>query len=186
MNDSEQDLIQQAARGDRQAFGTLVRVHQARVFHFLRRLLGSADEAADLTQETFIRAFQALPRWRPEARLQTWLLQIARNAALDTLRQRQRYVDVAPEKLAEPVDPAPSPLSRLQTGRDLVLLERLLARLPHEQREILLLREVEGLAYDELAATLQLAAGTVKSRLARAREALLHGYRQANGGTLDD
>ena len=90
MNDSEQDLIQQAARGDRQAFGTLVRVLQARVFHFLRRLLGSADEAADLTQETFIRAFQALPRWRPEARLQTWLLQIARNAALDTLCQRQR------------------------------------------------------------------------------------------------
>lgn len=66
------------------------------------------------------------------------------------------------------------------------MLERLLARLPHEQREILLLREVEGLSYDELAATLQLNAGTVKSRLARAREALLHGYRQANGGILDD
>ena len=76
---------------------------------------------------------------------------------------------MAPEEQAEPVDPAPSPLSRLQSARDLALLERLLARLPHEQREILLLREVEGLAYDELAATLQLNAGTVKSRLAPAR-----------------
>ncbi len=186
MNECEQELIQQAVRGDRQAFGALVRAHQARVFHFIRRLLGSTDEAADLTQETFIRAYQALPRWRPEARLQTWLLQIARNAALDLLRQRQRHVVLAADEQAEPIDPAPSPLSRLQSARDLEMLERLLARLPHEQREILLLREVEGLSYDELAATLQLNAGTVKSRLARAREALLHGYRQANGGILDD
>lgn len=153
MNESEQDIIQQAANGDRQAFGALVRAHQARVFHFIRRLLGSTDEAADLTQETFIRAYQALPRWRPEARFQTWLLQIARNAALDALRQRRRYADAPADEQAEPVDPAPSPLRRLRSARDLVLLERLLARLPHEQREILLLREVEGLSYDELAAT---------------------------------
>lgn len=186
MNESEQDIIQQAANGNRQAFGALVREHQARVFHFIRRLLGSTDEAADLTQETFIRAYQALPRWRPEARFQTWLLQIARNAALDALRQRRRYADVPADEQAEPVDPAPSPLRRLQSARDLMLLERLLARLPHEQREILLLREVEGLSYDELAATLQINAGTVKSRLARARNSLLHGYRQANGGTIDD
>lgn len=186
MNEPDHELIQQAATGNRQAFAELVRAHQARVFHFIRHLLGGADEAADLTQETFIRAYQALPRWRPEARFQTWLLQIARNAALDALRQRRRRVDEHPQALAEAVDPAPSPLRQLHSARQLVLLERLLAGLAHEQREILLLREVEGLSYDELARTLQINPGTVKSRLARAREALLHGYRRANGGTFDD
>lgn len=186
MKESENDLIQQAAAGNRQAFAELVRDHQSRVFNFIRRLLGSADEAADLTQETFIRAYQALPRWRPEARFQTWLLQIARNAALDALRQRQRRADEPLELHAEPVDPAPSPLRQLQSARHMVLLERLLARLPREQREILLLREVEGLSYDELASILKINGGTVKSRLARAREALLQGFRQANGGNIDD
>ncbi|HLD65586.1 MAG TPA: RNA polymerase sigma factor, partial [Pseudomonas sp.] len=114
------------------------------------------------------------------------LLQIARNAALDALRQRRRHADEPLEQHAEPVDPAPSPFRQLQSARQLVLLEQLFARLPHEQREILLLREVEGLSYDELASTLQINTGTVKSRLARAREALLHGFRQANGGTIDD
>lgn len=186
MDEREHDLIRQASSGNRQAFGTLVRDHQARVFHFIRRLLGGADDAADLTQETFLRAFQALPRWRPEARFQTWLLQIARNAALDALRQRRRHPDEPLQAHAEPLDPAPSPLHRLQSARDLALLERLLAELPHEQREIILLREMEGLSYDELAVTLQIAPGTVKSRLARAREALLRGYRQANGGAAHD
>ncbi|KAA0943189.1 MULTISPECIES: sigma-70 family RNA polymerase sigma factor [unclassified Pseudomonas] len=186
MNESEDDLIQRAVTGNRQAFAALVGSHQARVFHFIRRLLGCSDEAADLTQETFIRAFQALPRWRPEARFQTWLLQIARNAALDTLRKRRRHAEDPLEDHAELVDPAPSPLKQLESGRRLMLLERLLAGLPQEQREILLLREVEGLSYDELAATLQINTGTVKSRLARARGALLRAYRQAHGGHTDD
>src|SRR3989338_8252262 len=140
MNESENDLIQQAAAGNRQAFADLVREHQARVFHFIRRLLGGSNDAADLTQETFIRAYQALPRLRPEARFQTWLLQIARTAALDALRQRRRHADEPLEQHAEPVDPAPSPFRQLQSARQLVLLEQLFARLPHEQREILLLR----------------------------------------------
>lgn len=186
MSESEDDLIQRAAAGSRQAFAALVSSHQARVFNFIRRLLGGADEAADLTQETFIRAFKALPRWRPEARFQTWLLQIARNAALDALRQRRRHTDEPLEDHAELVCPAPSPLRQLESARHLLLLERLLTGLPLEQREILLLREVEGLSYDELASTLKINAGTVKSRLARAREALLHGYRQAHGGNTDD
>lgn len=186
MNEREQNLVRQAAVGDRKAFATLVREHQTRVYHFIRRLLGDADEAADLTQETFLRAYQALPGWRPEARFQTWLLRIARNATLDVLRQRRRRADEALDEQTEPADPAPSQAQQLQSARNLQLLERVLARLPHEQREILLLREVEGLSYDDLAATLLINPGTVKSRLARARAALLHAYRQANGGNHDD
>src|SRR5690606_20012443 len=113
-------------------------------------------------------------------------LRIARSATLDVLRQRRRRSDEALDEQTEPADPAPSQAQQLQSARNLQLLERVLARLPHEQREILLLREVEGLSYDDLAATLQINPGTVKSRLARARAALLHAYRQANGGTHDD
>lgn len=186
MKESELDLVQQAATGNQQAFAALVQAHQARVFHFIRRLLGCADEAADLTQDTFIRAHQALPRWRPEARFQTWLLQIARNAALDALRQRGRHANEPLDDHTQLIDPAPSPLRQLETGRHLALLEHLLAHLPREQQEILLLREVEGLSYDELATLLALNPGTVKSRLARAREALLQLQRQANGGNPHD
>lgn len=182
MNDTENDLIQQAATGSQQAFATLVQRHQARVFQFIRRLYGCSDEAGDLTQETFIKAYQALPRWRPEARFHTWLLQIARNTTLDALRQRRRQPGETLEEHAHLVDPGPSPLQQLESGRRLALLEQLLARLPLEQREILLLREVEGLSYTELASTLGINAGTVKSRLARAREAMLISYHQANQG----
>lgn len=186
MNNTENDLIQQAATGNRQAFGTLVRRHQARVFQFIRRLHGCAAEAEDLTQETFIKAYQALPRWRPEARFHTWLLQIARNATLDALRQRRRRPGDTLDEHAHLADPGPSPLQQLESGRRLALLEQLLARLPLEQREILLLREVEGLSYTELATALDINAGTVKSRLARAREAMLISYHQEIEGNSHD
>lgn len=186
MDSTENELIQQAAAGNRQAFGALVQRHQARVFQFIRRLHGSTNEAGDLTQETFIKAYQALPRWRPEARFHTWLLQIARNTTLDALRQRLRRPEDTLEEHAQLADPGPSPLQHLESGRRLALLEQLLARLPLEQREILLLREVEGLSYTELAAALGINSGTVKSRLARAREAMLISYQQTNEGYPHD
>jgi len=184
----ETDCIARAQRGEVAAFSELVARYQERIYRFLLRLTRSQEDARELAQETFLNAYQALPRWRADARLSTWLFRIARNQALDRLR-RARHVAFVPldEVLTEqlPAD-APTPEAALQARQRVAALEAALAQLPVEHREILLLREVEGLAYDELAATLQLAAGTVKSRLARAREALLHGYRQANGGTLDD
>lgn len=186
MQDSEEQLIQQAQAGNRHAFGSLVQRYQARVFQFVRRLCGGADEALDITQDTFLKAFLALDKWRPEARFQAWLLQIARNTALDALRQRRRQSLETLEEEGQLASPAPSPERQLAGTQRLALLERLLARLPLEHREILLLREVEGLSYAELAIVLNIHEGTVKSRLARAREAILASYRRANGGHLDD
>ena len=185
MSSSDQELVQQAQAGNRQAFGILVQRHQARVFQFVRRLHGGADDALDITQETFIKAWLALDRWRPEARFLTWLLQIARNAAFDALRQRQRR-PLDPLEGDELIDPGASPLRQLESARHLAQLERQLAKLPLEHREILLLREIEGLSYTELADTLGINEGTVKSRLARAREALLVRYRHATGGLPHD
>lgn len=90
IDDADMAQALSARAGDRRAFAGLVRRHQDRMFGFLLRMLGTRDEAMDVTQDSFLKAWRALPDWRPEARFTTWLFQIARNAALDLLRHRQR------------------------------------------------------------------------------------------------
>lgn len=177
--------LARARAGDVAAFGALVRRHQERVFRFLHRMLDAREEAMELSQDVFVKAWQALPGWRPEARFSTWLLQIARNAALDQLRRRQ-VVRFAPlEEGLEVADEAPGPEARYASRQRQAQLERALRRLAAEHREILLLREIEDLSYAELAAVLGIAEGTVKSRLARARAALLQHFRP-HAGVRDD
>lgn len=173
--------VARAAAGDAAAFAQLVRRHQDRVFGFILRMTGARDEAMELTQDTFLKAWQALPEWRPQARFGTWLLQIARNAALDALRRRQ-VVAFEPLDDALPVaDVRPGPEEALAARQRQSQLETALARLPPDQREIVLLREIEGLSYGELAALLGVQEGTVKSRLARARAALVERLRIFGG-----
>jgi RNA polymerase sigma-70 factor (ECF subfamily) len=174
-NDAE--WVRLAQEGDRAAFAHLVRRHEGGVHRFILRMLGSHEEALELTQETFIKAWQSLPQWQPRAEFKTWIYRIASNAAMDTLRRR-RIVDIVP--LEEDYDaPAESagPEAQLQSRQRLRALESALRALPPEQREVILLREVEGLSYAEIGAALDLQEGTVKSRLARAREALASAVR---------
>jgi RNA polymerase sigma-70 factor (ECF subfamily) len=191
MDDADNEGAALAQAGDRQAFTLLVRRHQERVFRFVQRMLGDREEAMDLTQETFIRAYRGLPGWRPEARFGTWLFQIAHNATLDVLRRRARVEFVpldagTPEEAAfDPRDTAPLPQDRLADRQRIGLLEHALRALPAEQREILLLRELEDMSYAEIAATLGINEGTVKSRLARARVAALAHYRHFAGESFD-
>ena len=177
--------VARARAGDTAAFAALVRRHQDRVFSFILRMLDARDEAMELSQDVFVKAWQALPGWRPEAAFSTWLLQMARNAALDHLRRRQ-VVRFAPlEEGLEVADEAPGPEARYASRQRQAQLERALQQLAAEHREILLLREVEDLSYGELAAVLGIAEGTVKSRLARARAALLQHFRPS-AGVRDD
>ena len=177
--------VARARAGDTAAFAALVRRHQDRVFGFILRMLDARDEAMELTQDVFVKAWQALPGWRPEARFSTWLLQIARNAALDQLRRR-RVVQFAPlDDGMDVADTAPGPEARYASRQRQALLENALQQIAAEHREILLLREVEDLSYGELAAVLGIAEGTVKSRLARARAALLQHFRP-HAGVRDD
>ncbi len=175
-----------ARQGDHRAFAELVRRHQDRVFRFLLRMIGSRDEATELTQDTFMKAYQALPGWRPEAQFSTWLFQIARNAALDVLRRRGLAEFVPIEDALVVADHAPTPEERLGISQRLRLLEHALAQLPADHREVLLLREIEDLSYAEIAVALGVAEGTVKSRIARARAALIETYRRNTGGQRDD
>ena len=177
--------VARARAGDTAAFAALVRRHQDRVFGFILRMLDARDEAMELTQDVFVKAWQALPGWRPEARFSTWLLQIARNAALDQLRRR-RLIQFAPlDDGMDVADTAPGPEARYASRQRQALLENALQQIAAEHREILLLREVEDLSYGELAAVLGIAEGTVKSRLARARAALLQHFRPHAGVNND-
>jgi RNA polymerase sigma factor (sigma-70 family) len=168
----EAELIALAQNGDHAAYGALVRAHQDRIYRHLLNLTGSREDALELSQEVFIKAWEALPAWRPEARFHTWVYRIASNVALDVLRRRKVVQFVALEEDYDAPADQPGPESQLQARQQLRGLDAALARLPADQREIVLLREVEGLGYEELAATLSIDVGTVKSRLARARAAL--------------
>lgn len=180
------ELAARARQGDRRAFATLVRRHQDRVFRFLRRMLDSRDDALDLTQDTFMKAYEALPGWQPQAQFGTRLLQIARNAALDQLRRRRLVEFVPVDEALALADAGPTPEQRLATSWRLDLLERALGRLPAEHREVLLLREIEDLSYAEIAAVLDVAEGTVKSRIARARAALITAHHRLTGESRDE
>ena len=168
----EAELVALAQKGDQAAYGALVRSHQDRIYRHLLNLTGSREDALELAQEVFIKAWQALPTWRPDAQFHTWVYRIASNAALDVLRRRKVVQFVALEDDYDAPSQQPGPEAQLQGRQRLRNLDAALARLPAEQREIILLREVEGLSYDELAAALAIDEGTVKSRLARARVAL--------------
>ncbi|UCV07848.1 RNA polymerase sigma factor [Dechloromonas denitrificans] len=192
VDEAESGLIARAQAGDQRAFTALVRHYQDRLFRFILRLTGNRDEALDLTQESFLKAHQALARWRPEASFRSWLFRIAHNTTLDLLRRRGciEFISFAecPGGEAEPAfpDAAPQPDQRLADRQSVELLGRTLQQLPVEQREILLLRELEEMSYSEIAATLGIAEGTVKSRLARARSAAIAGYQGLSGELRDD
>lgn len=191
-DDAEFGLVAQAQAGDVRAFAALVRHYQNRVFRFILRLSANREDAMDLTQETFMKAYQALPAWQPQAQFSTWLLRIAHNTTLDLLRRRQRlsfvpYGELAADEQGPALpDPAPQPDERLAGWQSIQLLDRVLRELPLEHREILLLRELEDLSYTEIASTLDIAEGTVKSRLARARAAALAAYQHHAGARRDD
>lgn len=176
----DQEVAARAQQGDHDAYAQLMRRHQNRIFRHLLNLTGSREEALELSQEVFLKAWEALPAWRPEAQFHTWLYRIASNLAYDLLRRRRI---VSYEPLADdydvPADEA-GPQERLQASQAMAALDAALARLPPDQREIVLLREVEGLSYDELAATLGIDEGTVKSRLARGRAALAQAFRRTH------
>jgi RNA polymerase sigma-70 factor (ECF subfamily) len=176
----DDEWVRAARAGDRTAFSALVRHHQRSLYRYLLRMVGRPEEAMELTQETFVRAWQGLPQWQPDARFRTWLFTIGSNAALDVLRRRRTVEFVPLDDVFEAAHPGAGPERQAQATQEVRRLEAALARLTPEHREILLLREVEDMSYEEIARVLGLTEGTVKSRLARARVALVALSRNAS------
>ena len=176
----EQDVIRRVLRGDSEAFSELVAAYQKTVYNIALRLLGSREDAEDLTQETFLTAYRRLGDFRGESRFSTWLCRIASNACIDALRRR-KHTDALSLTLededaedAEWEIPdeslAPEALLSQKLTRDAV--RRGLRELSPEGRQVLILRELEGMSYEEIGETLSLEPGTVKSRIFRARKKL--------------
>ena len=168
-------LVAQSLRGDTSAFGELVLRHQDRLYNTVYRLLDNADDAQDVVQEAFLNAYQSLRLFKGDAQFFTWLYRIAVNSAI-SLRRKRRVVlttDTPPAgRLAlEPVDESEvtNPGHALERAEDERRLQDALNRLTPEYRAVLVLKEIEGLKYEEIAATLQVPIGTVRSRLHRAR-----------------
>ena len=172
----EGELIRRARRGDQGAFRALVETHQAMVYRLAYRLTGSPEDAADLTQEVFLRLWRGLEGFQGRSALSTWLYRLTSNAAVDLLRREGRRsalpLETGEGEALQIPDPGPTPEGALERQEEREAVRRGLAALSPDHRQVLLLRELEGLSYREIARELGLEEGTVKSRIARARLAL--------------
>jgi RNA polymerase sigma-70 factor (ECF subfamily) len=178
---AEAALIQRCAAGEQSACAELVASHERMVYQLAYHLLGDRDEALDLSQEVFLRVFRTLPSFRGQSALKTWIYRIAINQARNRQRwwRRRRRADQVPleqhvvehGELAQPTD-TDSPHRALARKELAARLWAALDGLPFDQRTVVVLREIDGLSYEEIAESLDVAIGTVKSRLTRARQTL--------------
>ena len=177
---TDQELVLRAKQGDQAAFEQLVVDNQNKVYSLALRLIGDREEAADQAQEAFLKAWQGLNAFQGESSFSTWLYRLTANVCIDYLRRRNRRLGVESAVSlddeeagwAEPADWEQDPHRQLERAERSRAVERGMAALPEHFRQVLVLREVAGLSYQEIGAALKLDLGTVKSRLARARLAL--------------
>lgn len=177
---TEQELVARARRGDEQAFAQLVRDNETRIYNLALRMTGDPEDAMDAAQEAFLNAWKGLKFFKGDSAFSTWLYRLASNACIDHLRRKKRRQDIsAPLPAGEEDGPPPDvPDERYRPDRELERREMRravadgLARLSDEHRQVLVMREINGLSYQEIAQTLDLEVGTVKSRIARGRLAL--------------
>ena len=180
-------LVDRARRGDREAFDRLIERHLQHVWAVVWRILRHHEDTEDVVQEVFLAAFQALPRYRGDSRLSTWLHRIAATRALNHLDRKEEKMRRAVRGIENPVERlesgadgpgawvlrgTPSPLETLEAHELARRLAACLSRLPAAWRAVLTLRDVDARSYDEIARLAGLALGTVRSRLSRARLAL--------------
>jgi RNA polymerase sigma-70 factor, ECF subfamily len=163
------DVVDRARRGDQEAFAELIRHYDRGLRALAYRLLGDRDRMDDALQEAYVKAFRALPRFRGESKLGTWLYRIAYNACLDELERSRRLVQLPLDDLGERAAPTIDPVEAAAAHRD---LEAALGSLSPEERAAVLLVDADGFDYRDAAEILGVPAGTIASRLNRARTAL--------------
>ena len=174
-------LVKHAKAGDINSFSQLVERHQKQVYNLAFRFTGNSEDAADLAQEAFIKAYRGLKTFREEAAFKTWIYHITSNVCKDFLRKTKSVTLVSIEapiqteegELEKQIaDDSKSP-EEIYEGKELaILMQKLIDSLPIDYREVILLREFQQLSYEEIAQVLDCSLGTVKSRLNRARRSL--------------
>ena len=175
--EDESALIKAAARGDEAAFGEIVTTYERLVFSTIKSKVMSAEDAMDLSQEVFIKIWRALPNWRGDCKLSTWIYKVCVNTSLDFLRRSPdvEMISTSPDDEDDrPFEVADdsitaSPERQAERNETTAAVRRAIASLPDDQRQVIMLRDIEGFSYDEISEMLSLGIGTVKSRINRAR-----------------
>jgi RNA polymerase sigma-70 factor (ECF subfamily) len=180
VDETDQRLVERVQRGDKAAFDVLVLRYQHRIVKLVARYVHDAAEALDVTQEAFIKAYRALPRFRGESAFYTWLYRIAINTAKNHLVSNRRRLADETIDLQDPAEheanwrmrDGDTPEALLLSAEIQRTVEETIAALPEELRTAIVLRELEGMSYEEIAAAMDCPVGTVRSRIFRAREAI--------------
>jgi len=166
----DEELVARTVAGDRDAFAALVQRHERRVYNLTLRMMDNDQDARDAAQEAFLTAFRKLSSYRGEAAFTTWMHRVTLNACHDLMRKRGRAPLLALDPNVEP--PAPPAPDHAETSAGAIDVRRALAEIPEDFRAVLVLHDVQDLAYEQIAQALDLPLGTVKSRLHRGRVAL--------------
>ena len=174
--DAIEALIRQCLRGDQAAWESIVRQYWRKVFNIAYKFVGKHDEAEDLAQEIFLRIFKSLDTFDRRANFQTWLISVSRNLCIDhyrSVRKEREVIDRAVDaNELSPISREPGQMAALEQRDRVVLLRQALAELPATLRTAVLMRDIREMSYQEIADTLRLPEGTVKSRINRGRTEL--------------
>lgn len=173
-------IIRDVLAGNTDAFEDIVRAYERNVYNIALRMSGNREDALDISQESFLKAYHSLHSFRGDSKFSVWLYRIVSNTCLDFLRERKRRAEVplvrengeGETEDAQVADESLSPETLFERRQTREALRRGLESLPEDQRKILLLREIQGFSYEEIGSILSLESGTVKSRIFRARRKL--------------
>lgn len=163
-------LIKKAARGDTDAFAEIIRMHQPRIYGLALRMLKNADDAADAAEEAIVRIWRALPRFKGRAEFSTWAYTITRNTCLDFIKKQPKTVDI--EELPAAASDDADPAEQAERSERIRIVRRAIEALPDRLRDVIIMRDIEGYSYAEIARLTDTEEGTVKSRINRARSRL--------------
>ena len=178
MNQLSDAVLENALRGDVAAFEEVVAFHEKLVYNIAYRMLNNPEDASDITQESFIRLYKHIRSFESAGHIKSWLCRVAQNLCVDELRRRKGKPTKSLDETLEFedssaslqfADDGPTPEETAILQEDLSHLERAIAKLPEEYRAMIVLRDLGGLSYQEVAEITELEMGTVKSRLSRAR-----------------
>jgi RNA polymerase sigma-70 factor (ECF subfamily) len=192
--DIDRQLVERARLGDKRAFELLVEKYQRRLLRLLSRMVRDQDEVEDIAQETFIKAYRALPNFRGDAAFYTWLYRIGVNTAKNYLATRKKAMPtVSDQYMGEDDEPderlvaqdISTPESELLSKQVAMAVNQVVEALPEELRTAITLREMEGMSYEEISELMGCPIGTVRSRIFRAREAIAAKLRPILGTSED-
>ena len=181
MSDREKNFLERAKSGDIAAFEQLIESYQRKIFNIALRMLGNYDDAGDLTQEVLIRIYKSIKSFKEQSSFSTWIYRITTNVCLDEIRRRRnrkaisldeeiKLDDGDMKRQIESDEPSPEETAEAEDLKRIV--NDAIARLSEEHRTVIVLRDIQGLSYEEISEVLKCPEGTVKSRINRARQAL--------------